>query len=571
MHHFKIIALYSCLFFMNLGFAQDFKEIPDSLKKYSYDELENIILEKEKLGKNTRIYSKVFLLKAKREANTNKIMVGLVFMSSEFDDLEINLKYSDSAIALAKKVSPKNLSSMYFQKGNVYYHYKRLKEALNCYVTANQYPHKSDEQANTINFYIGAIKSTQDQYEEAITIFKGCEENARINNLSDYHLYLLALSENYNRINQLNLSSKYIKKGIAFCTENKNFKIYLKYFISNRGKNYYKLHQYDKAIEDLTSQLKYIQDNNDFSNYAENSFFIGECYREQNQDEKAVVYYKKVDSIFNDKKDIYPIIMPAYEHLINYYKKKGDYKKVIYYSDQCIKADKIIDDNYKYITTTISKKYDIQKIVAGKQAVISSLSNDKKTAITVTILLLLLLIVLGLLYYKNNKRKQKELLEQKLLFEAYKEKQAKIKNEKEIEKQEVIEKAKKLKASDLDEKIVTYILNCFEVFEKDKLFLNKDCTLQSLAGLWNTNHSYLSRVLNDIKNVSFTQYINSLRIEYIIKKLETEKFFLDYSIQTLSDSSGFNNTQTFARAFKDYTNMNPSDFINHLKNITLKK
>ncbi len=571
MQHFKIMSIYCCLLFINLVLGQDFKEIPDSLKKYSYEDLTNIIDKKWKKGEETILYSKIFLSKAKKENNSRKIISAFVWMGIEANNFQLNIKYSDSAISLAKKENLDNLPDLYWGKANIYYNQKRLKEALNCYLMADECPNKSIELAENINFYIGVIKSMQGEYLEAISIFKKCEEHPSAKKFSDYPRYLLALSENYNRINEINASNRYITKGISICNKTPNFNYYLPYFISNRGKNFYKLSQYNNSLKDLTSQLKLIKDNNDFSNYAENSFFIGECYRSKHLDDKAVEYYKKVDSVFSKKKDIYPIMMSTYQHLIDYYKKKEDYQQVIYYSDQFIKADKVIDENYKYITSTISKKYDIQKIVAGKQAVISNLNSDKKvSSITIFLLLIFLIPLIVFLYYKNKKRK-KELAEQKLLFEEYKEREAKIKKEKENEKLQIAESKRKLKATDLDKKIVAYILHCFDIFEKEEWYLKEEeYTLQSLSVLWNTNQNYLSRVLNDIKNMSFTQYINTLRITYIIDKIENEKFYIDYTIQVLSDSCGYNNVQTFNRAFKEYTKMKPSDFINQLKNKRLK-
>ena len=570
MKYIKIIAFFSCFLYINHGFTQEFGKIPDSLKKYRYEELRNIIFAKSSKKHERIIYSKVILLKAKKENNIDEVISGLNWMAYESDNVELNLKYLDSAISLAKNNKIQYLSDLYFQKGNLFFNQKKLKQALDNYLIANHYPNQSIELENKINFYIATIKTTQGEYQEAIVIIKKCEEKARVHNLPDYPLYLLTLAENYNRIDQIIIADKYVHEGIAICKEKSNCN-YLPYFISNRGKNYYKLHQYNKALGDLTGQLIAIKANDDYSNYAENSFFIAECYRKSYQYDKAIVFYKKVDSIFNVKKDIYPILMPSYQNLIDYYKNKNDYKQVIHYSDQFIKADKVIDENYKYITSKIAKSYDIQKIVASKQATISALSNDKTRAIIVTLVFLMLFATSSIFYYKNTKRKQKELEQQKLLFEDYKEKEERIKKEKELEKFQISENSKVHKVNDLDERVIAYLLDCFEKFEKDKLYLDKDCTLQSLSTLWNTNNNYLSRVLNDIKNVSFTQYVNTLRIEFIIEKIKNEKFFIDYSMVALSDFSGFKTVITFARAFKEHTKMNPSDFINQLKNKNLKK
>lgn len=544
--------------------AQQITSVPDSLKKYSYDELTAIIDKKWKKGEETLYYSKVYLVKAKNENNYNKIISDWVWMGIEAKNFDINIKYSDSAISLAKKENLDNIANLYWCRANIYYTQKRLKEALNCYLIANQYPNKSVELTQSIDFNIGAIKSTQGNYQEAITIFKKCEEHPNAKKFSDYPGYLLALSENYNRINQIKIANEYISKGIEVCEKKTEWKPYLFYFISNRGKNEYKLKQYDKAIQDLSSQLKPIQKLEDYSNYAENSFFIGECYREQHLDEKAIPYYKKVDSIFTAKKDIYPIVIPAYEHLITYYKKKQDYKQVIYYSDQFIKADKVLNDNYKYITTKIAKTYDIQKVVSDKQSLIASLKDDKKTSIMTILLLLLVLTGLGFLFYLKTKQNKSKLLKQKELFDDFISKQQQ-KTKDVIESPSLYEtESKKRTVTTIDENVIKHITNSLITFENNLDFLN-NYTLESLATKFNTNSRYLSMIVNEIKGCTFIQYINKLRIEYVIEKLENNSDFLKYSIQGLSDSAGFNSVETFSRAFVAYTKLKPSEFIKQLK------
>ena len=197
--------------------AQQITSVPDSLKKYSYDELSNIIGKKEKKGEETLYYSKVYLVKAKKENNYREIISDWVWMGIEAKNFDINLKYSDSAISLAKKENLDNLAKLYWRRANIYYDQKKLKEALNWYLIANQYPNKSVELAESINFNIGAIKSTEGDYQEAIAIFKKCEDYPRAETFFDYPGYLLALSENYNRINQIKIANEYIIKGITTC------------------------------------------------------------------------------------------------------------------------------------------------------------------------------------------------------------------------------------------------------------------------------------------------------------------------------------------------------------------
>lgn len=552
MKYFRVFIFTFFIFKTILFFPQKRESIPNI--EFSYLELKKRILNPQTSNSDNLRYGKIYLNKAKEEGNVDEIINGYYYVGNGFKEFNLNLKYSDSAIQLAKDKKPEVLSLFYFFRGDIYYTEKKLKQALDSYLMANNcVDNKNIPLINKINYSIGLIKKTQGNYYEAIPIYKKCEETAYNYPESYYPLYILGLSELYNRINDIDKSEEYVSKGIQ---SYKNYMVgeyYLPYFISNRGKNFLLRKKYQKAINDLKSTLETIKKNGDFSNFAENCFYLGECYNKLHDDDESIYYYKKVDSVFNVKKDIYSVTIPAYEHLIDYYKKRGDYKNAIYYSDQFIKADKVLDENYKYITKNISKKYDIQKIISVKQDIISSLKRDKILFIVLVFGLFIILIIL----YFNFLKKKKELSSQKELYEEFiKRREGEILKKKNVTK----------KIETIDPSVVQQILDCLEEFEMNQTFLYDEYTVEMLASQFKTNSTYLSRVINEIKEQSFTQYINTLRITYIIDKLENDSKYLLYSIQALSDSCGYNSVQTFTRAFVNYTKMKPSEYIKQLKN-----
>ncbi len=592
MQKVKILLFLLGILSINFVVAQQFSKIPDSLKKYSYKDFIDKMAENDinnpSNNKRKLIYAQANLLKAKKENNVEEIIYGYSNIAITLDNLELSLKYSDTAIGIAKSKMTNKLSFLYFDRGNIYYGRKKLKEALNCFlISSKDSTTTSKNLQNRINYTIGMIKNTQGNYEEALVISKRCEEIARVNEFPDYLVYLFGLAEIYNKTNHIELSEKYTNKGISLKKQYRSGDFYYPYFISNRAKNYYKRKTYNKAIVDLNYSLQVFKSNEDYSNYAESSYYLGQCYKNIHQDEKAIKYFKKVDSVFTLKNDIYPLTIVSYEYLIDHYKKMVDYRKAVYYSEQFIKADKVLNSNYKYISSKIAKNYDIQRVIAGKQAIITSLKSHKKMSLITIGLLLLGIILLGYLFYKYYKNKKKELQKQKELFEAYilerdhkKEKEIvideliqdlrennfEIISEQSINiapiKQEITEKDT---FSNIDQKVVEQILNWLIIFKKEEWFLNT-YTVEELAKKFNTNSSYLSRVIKATQGCSYPQHLNTLRMEYIINKLETEKKFLNYSIQGLSESSGYNSEDTFVRAFVSHTKMKPSEFVKQLKN-----
>ncbi|WP_228438483.1 helix-turn-helix domain-containing protein [Chryseobacterium pennae] len=63
------------------------------------------------------------------------------------------------------------------------------------------------------------------------------------------------------------------------------------------------------------------------------------------------------------------------------------------------------------------------------------------------------------------------------------------------------------------------ILESLATFEKNNEFTNKDTSLPKLAHQLGTNTTYLSEVIRQHKNTNFNNYINGLRIKYIIQLL----------------------------------------------------
>lgn len=555
--------------FCSISFAQKMNKIPDSLKELSYDDL------REKIYNNSNstfiqnfIYAQSNLLKAKRENDTREIIYGYDLFAEIHSDFDKAIKYSDTAITLANKNYPKALPYLYSTRGYIFYNKKRLKESLNCFLlTMKDTTNLSRRLQNNVNYSIGMIKKTQGDYNEAISIYQKCMENAVRINDTNYLRYVLGLAELYNRVNKTEVSEEFTKKGIIAC-KNYNFgNFYIPYFISMRGKNHLQRKRYNSAIIDLKNALTSFQKNNDFSNYAENCFYLGESYSKLNQDDKAITFYKKVDSIFKEKNDIALLIIPAYNHLIDYYKKHQNYKEAMYYSDQFIKADKVLDEDYRYITDKITKNYDIHNVVSSKQTLISSLKKEKFSLKSIIVFLFLGIISLLGLLYVNHKKRKKEIEKQKQLFENFKnERELQINSNQESTKSI----SKKASIDNIDETVVSHILDGLQKFEKELRYIEKEYTIEILASEFKTNSNYLSKVINAIKECTFTQYINNLRIEYILEKLETDKKTLNYTIQALSEICGYKSVQTFTRAFTAYTNMKPSNYIKELKNNNLK-
>ncbi|NJM79492.1 MAG: helix-turn-helix transcriptional regulator [Flavobacterium sp.] len=122
---------------------------------------------------------------------------------------------------------------------------------------------------------------------------------------------------------------------------------------------------------------------------------------------------------------------------------------------------------------------------------------------------------------------------------------------------------------DLPTQIVEELLEKLIAFEDKKGFLEKDCSVNTIAEMFKTNQNYLSRVVNAKKGMAFNLYISNLRIDYAIERLKSDVKFRSYTIEGIAHTIGFSSATGFANAFYAKTGIKPSYFIKQLNNTTL--
>ena len=114
-------------------------------------------------------------------------------------------------------------------------------------------------------------------------------------------------------------------------------------------------------------------------------------------------------------------------------------------------------------------------------------------------------------------------------------------------------------------KTLDEILKYIDHFENNLEFLNSDINLNQLATLWRTNRSYLSTLINQYKGKGFTDYVNQLRIEYLLKNLEEDPNWKKYKISHLAELLGFSSSRSFSNAFLKATGISPSFYIQKIQ------
>jgi len=99
-----------------------------------------------------------------------------------------------------------------------------------------------------------------------------------------------------------------------------------------------------------------------------------------------------------------------------------------------------------------------------------------------------------------------------------------------------------------------------------KLYLNSNLSLQTIADEFNISSGYLSQLINNFGNQNFNDLINSLRIKEA-KKMLQDKNFNKYTINAIALEAGFNSKSNFYLTFKKLTGTTPLEYIKYNKSV----
>ena len=97
-----------------------------------------------------------------------------------------------------------------------------------------------------------------------------------------------------------------------------------------------------------------------------------------------------------------------------------------------------------------------------------------------------------------------------------------------------------------------------QVMEERQLYLNKNLTLADLALALNTNRTYVSNYLSQVRGQTFYDYVNQMRIERI--SIPMLKEHPEYTLEYVAEKSGFASISTFRRAFIKLTGQTPRQY-----------
>jgi AraC-like DNA-binding protein len=472
------------------------------------------------------------------------------------DKNENQLFYADSIIDLCKyynyegELYPKDA---YDIKGDFFFFQRDYKRALKNYLIFLDYSKKYNDRYSVYesNRNIAHIKRITGDYNQAVKLQKE-NLNYILNENFDTINYLTTLVSLANVYNDMKLPDSSIHYNELGIKESLRFgkKKYFNHFSLNNGISLYLKEDFAKAIDSIEKYTTYFEKTKTKRNLSFAYYYCGKAHLMEGNVLEAINYFKKTDTIFMEKGNLYPVLRKNYVFLVNHYKRKKDLKSHLLYLNRLIKLDSILYSQDIYLNKELINKYDIPKLKKEKETVLKEMIHKKNQlrAFLVFIVLSLFSIIWFLL---------KQIKLKKLYKKRFLEILERNKNNQSI-------KSKKTTSINIPQEIIDDVLSDLEQFEKSFGFTNKNLTLNSLSKEMSTNTNYLSRIINHYKGRNFSKYINGLRIGYAIDRMENDSVFRKYTIKAISSEAGFKSAESFSKAFYKLKGIKPSYFLTEL-------
>jgi AraC-like DNA-binding protein len=285
-------------------------------------------------------------------------------------------------------------------------------------------------------------------------------------------------------------------------------------------------------------------------NFSSEAIWLGkaEIYTFLNKTDSAFYYINKLNNKVNHT---YESKLKMYHLLSINYENTGDHKNAYKFAKLSM-AEMEKKKNWDNSGHTFLRMNEQQEITFLSEEMLNN--NKRYSFLSIALIILIFSIIILYIIYRNNKRK-------KIIFSEFPQKIDEINNSSMYpliaQKEEV--------PLIIEDELVRRILKKITLMELDKKFLSNDFKLSHIAKQVNTNTTYLSQIINQHKGMTFSEYVNDLRISYILKELSENPRLRKYTIKTISEEIGYKSASTFINAFKNRAKMTPSYYIQLLE------
>lgn len=537
---------------------------PDSLEGKSYDYLFNSARKNYNDTITSLVYLKTSLEKAIQEGNKANQSHALIQLAYYAEDSNQKLTLIKESVAISNETHNVHSILPRFTLGLYYYHHFEYEKALQEYLKVLNVSKEINDtyyEHLALN-HIAELKAAIGKHEEAVILYKKSllyettKDPIDSIQLTDILMHLAESMRYLKKHDSASYYYKYIEE------KGHDLHYYKNIATINQGISLYETGAFEegKQLLDRGSHEVDLNYSNNKKYYILSQFYLGKIHQQtQKSSQKAKEYFLIVDSLISTTKIIIPETREVYEFFIADAKKQRNVHKELVAINKLLQFDSIATSRKIGIINKLHSEYDAPQLLKSKEAIINSLKN-KTTAISIwavyLILFILLLIVLFIIKHYKHKEDKNRFNTIISALDTQKTEHIPSQN---------VSTTQKTLLETIDETTISSIIDKLKQFEEKKGFLQKNITLTILAKKCETNTKYLPKIISIYKDKTFVNYINSLRIDYILKELKENTTIQKYTIKTISEEAGFNNPESFVKAFKNKTNIRPSYYIRNLK------
>ena len=560
MYYHNRLLLLIFTFFLSLIQGQN-------LNEQSYKNISGLFNSYSENDERALVFVNLYISKAKKDHNYKKLIRGYEEAIYYSRDVNRKLLYADSTIITAiQNKNDDDISRAYLGKGIIYYYNrKQYKPALEQYLIAFKFSKnsKDDYLKNKITYHLGMVKSYLGYYKEAAVHFEEAADyfekkskenvhpNIRLNNESGYFNSIYRLSTCYRNLRLYQKEDSLINIGLRRLHNTAQLSTEYGYFQKGKGVQLLRLGNTDDALQYFKQSKDILSHHQDDASLMTVYFYMGKAYWSDRKRAESLRYLNKVDSLVNKFWFVTPEIRSGYEYLIKDAKQNKNYERQLYYTNQLLKADSIINADFAMLSSKIHREYDTNTLLEEK----NKLQRVHKNGFIILYYSMGFgLMIVCFSIWKFRKREKALTIKYQELLEKFNTSQP---TDHFLESKPVSSEEKNIYSAEIIEEVKANL----KIFEERKNFLKQNLTLPIVAKMIGSNRTHLSYVLNVHLDVTFTTYLKILRIRYITNLLLEDSKYLKFKIDSLAEKCGMANRQIFSAHFLEINGIRPTDFI----------
>ena len=258
------------------------------------------------------------------------------------------------------------------------------------------------------------------------------------------------------------------------------------------------------------------------------------------------------------RNELYETLSLCYEELNRYQEALNAYKQFR------IENDSLFNEHKERDLSEMRYRYDMERQENHIKQNKLEMMQQEQYVQQLSYILVIIVIVLGLQYYMYRRKN-------KLYLSIVKQSQEAIKRETELSQRiHTLESqdqgsAKYASSSLTDEKSQDLFHRLERMMREEKIYKDHTISKDKVSELLGTNRTYLSRIINEQAQLSFTHYVNRFRIEESIRILSDSSN--DIPLKALASELGFNSISTFYNLFQASVGMTPAQYRSKVKEL----